>query len=87
MASGERVSVISHDAGEFAETVMGSRLARGRIVNGFHIAMKFQATQRSVFGSMMIDSMDEKSAETEIPTAGGWSGTATGAWRWSGSRD
>jgi hypothetical protein len=87
VAINERAGVISHDAGEFARIVMGRRLARDRIIDWFHIAMKFQATPRSVFGSMMIDSMDQKSVETEIPTSGGWSGAATGARRWSGSRD
>jgi hypothetical protein len=53
-------------AGEFAKTVEGSRLARGRILDRFHIAMKFQAAQRSVFGSKMIDSMERESVETEI---------------------
>jgi hypothetical protein len=50
VASDERVTVISDDAGEFAKTVEDSQLARGRILEWFHIAMKFQAAQRSVFG-------------------------------------
>lgn len=66
VVSDERVTVISDDAGEFAKTVEGSQLARGRILDWFHIAMKFQAAQRSVFGSKMIDSMDQESVETEI---------------------
>jgi hypothetical protein len=66
VASDERVTVISDDAGEFAKTVEGSQLARGRILDWFHIAMKFQAAQRSVFGSKMIDSMERESVETEI---------------------
>ncbi|MEA3089103.1 MAG: hypothetical protein QOJ04_445, partial [Caballeronia sp.] len=66
VASDERVTVISNDAGEFAKTVEGSQLARGRILDRFHIAMKFQAAQRSVFGSKMIDSMERESVETEI---------------------
>ena len=41
VASDERVTVISDDAGEFAKTVEGSQLARGRILDWFHIAMKF----------------------------------------------
>jgi hypothetical protein len=69
VASDERVTVISDDAGEFAKTVEGSQLARGRILDWFHIAMKFQAAQRSVFGSKMIDSMDQESVETEITHA------------------
>jgi hypothetical protein len=69
VASDERVTVISDDAGEFAKTVEGSQLARGRILDWFHIAMKFQAARRSVFGSKMIDSMDQESVETEITHA------------------
>ncbi|MFM0669094.1 ISKra4 family transposase [Paraburkholderia sediminicola] len=69
VASNERVTVISDDAGEFAKTVEGSQLARGRILDWFHIAMKFQAALRSVFGSKMIDSMDQESVETEITHA------------------
>jgi hypothetical protein len=66
VASDERVTVISDDAGEFAKTVGGSQLARGRVLDWFHIAMKFQAAQRSVFGSKMIDSLERESVENEI---------------------
>jgi hypothetical protein len=69
VASDERVTVISDDAGEFAKTVDGSRLARGRVLDWFHIAMKFQAAQRSVFGSKMIDSLERESVENEIAHA------------------
>ncbi|MGU7771740.1 hypothetical protein ACV229_16410 [Burkholderia sp. MR1-5-21] len=66
VASDERVTVISDDAGEFGKTVEGSQLARGRILDWFHIAMKFRAAERSVFGSQMIDSMERESVEAEI---------------------
>ena len=46
----ERVTVISDGAGEFTTAVEGSRLARGRILDWFHIAMKFRAAEQSVFG-------------------------------------
>ncbi|BCG04304.1 hypothetical protein PPGU19_088720 (plasmid) [Paraburkholderia sp. PGU19] len=62
----ERVTVISDDGGEFAKTIEGSKLARGRILDWFHIAMKFRAAQRSVFGSNVIDSMERESVEDEI---------------------
>ncbi|WP_167760340.1 ISKra4 family transposase [Paraburkholderia pallida] len=62
----ERVTVISDDAGEFEKAVQGSQLARNQILDWFHIAMKFQAAQRSVFGSKMIDPMERQSVETEI---------------------
>jgi len=63
------VTVISDDAGEFAKTVEGSQLARGRLLDWFHIAMKFNAAQRSVFGSKVIDSLERESIETEITHA------------------
>jgi hypothetical protein len=66
VASDERVTAVSDDAGEFARTVVGSQPARGRILDCFYIAMKFQAAQRSVFGSKMIDSMERESVKTEI---------------------
>jgi hypothetical protein len=69
VASDERVTVISDDVGEFSKTVQGSQLARGRILDWFHIVMKFQATQRSVFGSKMIGSLKRESVETEITHA------------------
>jgi hypothetical protein len=44
----KRVTVISDDAGEFGKVVEGSQLARGRILDWFHIAMKFKAAENSV---------------------------------------
>jgi hypothetical protein len=51
----ERVTVISDDAGEFVKAVRGSELARGRILDWFHIAMKFKAAQNSVRGSKLFE--------------------------------
>lgn len=51
----ERVTVISDDAGEFVKAVQGSELARGHILDWFHIAMKFQAAENSVLGSKVIE--------------------------------
>jgi hypothetical protein len=44
----ERVTVISDDAGEFVKAVEGSQLARKRILDWFHISMKFKAAENSV---------------------------------------
>jgi hypothetical protein len=44
----QRVTVISDDAGEFSNAVGASQLAQGRILDWFHIAMKFQAAQKSI---------------------------------------
>ena len=65
----ERVTVISDDAGEFDKAVEGSRLARGRILDWFHIAMKFKTAERSVFGSQFIDSMEREAIEQTIHRA------------------
>jgi hypothetical protein len=45
----ERVTVISDDAGEFGKAVQSSELARGRILDWFHIAMKFKAAEDLCF--------------------------------------
>ncbi|NPT53988.1 hypothetical protein [Paraburkholderia elongata] len=69
VATDERVTVISDDAGEFEKAVQGSQMARGRILDWFHIAMKLKAAQRSVFGSKMIAALERESVETEITHA------------------
>ena len=69
VSTDERVTLISDDAGEFDKAVEGSQLVRGRILDWFHIAMKFKAAQRSVFGSKMIGSLERESVETEIEHA------------------
>jgi hypothetical protein len=49
--SDERVTVISDGAGELTKAVDGSRFARGRILDRFHIAMKFRAVEQSILNS------------------------------------
>jgi len=41
VASDDRVTVISEDAGELEKAVQGSKLGCGRILDWFHIEMKF----------------------------------------------
>ena len=65
----ERVTVISDDAGEFGKAVGGSQLARGRILDWFHIAMKFKAAKNSVFGSATIEPPERAVVESEIDHA------------------
>jgi hypothetical protein len=65
----ERVTVISDDAGEFSKAVQGSELARGRVLDWFHIAMKFKAAERAVFGSKTIEPLARESVESEIRSA------------------
>jgi hypothetical protein len=65
----ERVTVISDDAGEFGKAVEGSQLARGRILDWFHIAMKFKAAENSVFGGATIEPQEREGVKTEIDHA------------------
>jgi len=57
------------DAGEFGKTVDGSQLSRGRILDWFHIAMKFKVAKNSVLGSQTIEPEERISVETEIDHA------------------
>ncbi len=65
----ERVTVISDDAGEFGKAVEGSQLARGRILDWFHMAMKFKAAENSVFGSATIEPLERETVTAEIERA------------------
>ena len=65
----ERVTVISDDAGEFVKAVEGSQLARGQILDWFHIAMKFKAAENAVRGCKMIESFEREAVEREIQGA------------------
>jgi hypothetical protein len=69
VAPDERVTVISDDAGEFGKAVDGSQLARGRILDWFHIAMKFKAAKNSVLGSQTMEPHERIAVETEIDNA------------------
>ena len=69
VTSQECVTVICDDAGEFGKAVAGSKLARGRILDWFHIAMKFQVAERSVFGIQTIDHSERDAVEQSIRSA------------------
>ena len=69
VAPDERVTVISDGAGEFTTAVKGSQLARGRILDWFHISMKFTTAQRSVFGCRRQDGPDWDWVEHEVTSA------------------
>ena len=62
----ERVTVISDDAGEFGKAVEGSQLARGRILDWFHIAMKFKAAENSVLGSTTIEPLERDAVKMSL---------------------
>lgn len=65
----ERVTVISAGAGEFTKAVDGSRFSRGRILDWFHIAMKFRAAEMSVLGSRLTKGPDWSRIESELKRA------------------
>ena len=69
VAPDERVTVISDNAGEFGKAVDGSQLARGRILDWFHIAMKFKAAKNSLLGSQTMEPHERIAVETEIDHA------------------
>jgi hypothetical protein len=69
MSPDERVTVISDDAGEFGKAVAGSLLGRGRILDWFHVAMKFKAAENSIFGSAAIAPLEREIIQTEIDHA------------------
>ncbi|KAA0999953.1 hypothetical protein FVF58_40810 [Paraburkholderia panacisoli] len=69
VARDERVTVISDDAGEFGKAVDGSQLARARILDWFHIAMKFKAARNSVLGSQTMEPRERIAVETAIDHA------------------
>ncbi|MBK6973007.1 MAG: hypothetical protein IPH26_08655 [Sterolibacteriaceae bacterium] len=63
------MSVISDDAGEFSKAVEGSQLARGRILDWFHIAMKFKAAENALFGCKQIEPLEREAVKAEIRSA------------------
>ena len=65
----EPVSVISDDAGEFRKAVEGSQLARDKILDWFHIAMKFKAAENAVFGCKQIEPLEREAVKAEIRSA------------------
>ena len=65
----ERVTVISDGAGEFVKAVEGSQFARSRILDWFHIAMKFKAAENSVLGSATIEPLGRAAVLSEIHSA------------------
>jgi hypothetical protein len=52
-----------------SSAVAGSQLARGRILDWFHIAMKFKAAENSVLGSETIEPRERGAVKNEIDPA------------------
>ncbi len=65
----ERVTIISDGASEFTTAVEGSQFARGRILDWFHIAMKFRAAEQSLISSRRRPGPDWTWIEREIQSA------------------
>lgn len=63
---GERVTILSDGAGEFEKAAKGCNQPTCRILDWFHVAMKFKATQRSVLGCKFIDSLERDGIERAI---------------------
>jgi hypothetical protein len=68
----QRVTVLTDGAGEFEKAVNGSSRPMCRILDWFHIAMKFKAAQRSVFGCKFMDSMEREGIEQAILDSAKW---------------
>lgn len=73
------VSIISDDAGEFRKAVEGSQLARDKILDWFHIAMKFKAAENAVFGCKQIEPLEAIKAEIRSAKRFVWHGKASKA--------
>ncbi len=65
----ERVTVISDGAGEFVKAVEGSQFARGRILDWFHIAMRFRAAEQSILSARLQKGPDWDWIAREIKSA------------------
>ena len=63
-----------------------SELARGRILDWFHIAMKFKAAENSIFGSAKIEPLQRELVKTEIEHAKWLVWHGKGGNRWPGSK-
>ena len=64
-----RVTILTDGAGEFDKAAKGCKQPMCRILDWFHIAMKFKAAERSVFGSKFIDSLEREGIEQQIRRA------------------
>jgi hypothetical protein len=65
----ERVTVISDGAGEFVKAVEGSQFARGRILDWFHIAMRFRVAEQSILSARLQKGPDWDWMAREIKSA------------------
>jgi hypothetical protein len=64
-----RVTILTDGAGEFEKAARGCAQPTCRILDWFHIAMKFKAAENSVFGCKMIEPLERETIEGEIRSA------------------
>ena len=64
-----RITILSDGAGEFDKAAKGCTQPMCRVLEWFHIAMKFQATQTSVFGAKIVGPMEGETIKREILSA------------------
>jgi len=65
----ERVTAVCDGANEFATAIRGSRLARGQVLDWFHLAIKFRAAEQSVVGCRHQDGPDWEWISAQIASA------------------
>jgi len=82
----ERVTILSDGAGEFEKAVNGSVRPLCRILDWFHIAMKFRAIEQSALKHPDLLAPCGRPAQQEIKSAKWlvWHGKAGEQWRGSG---
>jgi hypothetical protein len=76
-----RVTILTDGAGEFEKAAKGCAQPTCRILDWFHIAMKFEAAENSVFGCHVIDPPEREAVQREIRGAKwlAWHGKGTKA--------
>ena len=76
-----RVTILTDGAGEFEKAAKGCAQPTCRILDWFHIAMKFEAAETSVFGCNVIGSLEREAVQREIRGAKwlAWHGKGTKA--------
>jgi len=78
-----RVTILTDGAGEFEKAAKGCAQPTCRILDWFHIAMKFEAAKTSVFGCKVIGSLEREAVRREIRGAKwlAWHGREPRPWR------
>lgn len=64
-----RVTILTDGAGEFEKAAKGCSQPMCRILDWFHISIKFKAAERSAFGCKQIGALEREDVEREIRSA------------------